>query len=132
MRLHCFLLVILFCSCGGSYVEKKLSGSDSLVIRFNQPGTGTEAKTVSTTESKAIRKLARWLSGGEKKTRDCPVDGGLLFYREGELLLAAVFSMSGDSCRQFFYELDHAHTATRMSPEAADFLKSLAEGRSAY
>ncbi len=60
MRL--FFILVLFStiiSCNeSSEIRKQLSGSDSLEINFNEPGTNNIAKTVTATEAKAIKKLA--------------------------------------------------------------------------
>lgn len=126
-----FLVVLLF-SCSRSAVGKKLAGCDSLVITFNVPDTDSVIQTVSTTETKAIQKLARFLDGKSIEPRSCGFDGNMIFYKDGRAVLPAVFSYSREDCRQFWFDLDNKTGSTRMSNEAIDFLKSLSAGSNYY
>lgn len=123
--------VLLFLSCSSSGTGKQLSGSDSLVITFNVPGTDSVSHTVSTTETRAIRKMAGFLSGKQQAKPQCGFDGNMIFYKGGEQLLPVVFKY-GDDCRFFMYEQEGKVRNTEVSKEAAAFLKSLAEGRNWY
>ncbi|MBM3415381.1 MAG: hypothetical protein FJY20_02830 [Bacteroidetes bacterium] len=123
---------ILLLSCRNSAITKKLKGSDSLVITFNAPNSDSVINTVSTTETKAIQKLARFLDGKPSDKKDCGFDGNMLFFKAGIQVMPVVFKYSKTDCRQFTYDLDNTVMKTGMSNEAADFLKSLAEGKNWY
>ncbi|HWR32007.1 MAG TPA: hypothetical protein VN451_00665 [Chitinophagaceae bacterium] len=126
--------IIVLAACGGSdsVVAKQLSGSDSLVINFNTPQSNTIAKTMSTTEGNAIKKLIHFTDGKAVEAYKCGYDGNLMFYKNGALIGDVSFNYSGDGCRHFIMMLDDKLTPTAMSNEAANFLKSLAEGRGWY
>ncbi len=62
----------------------------------------------------------------------CGYDGNLMFYKEGKLMADVAFNYSGDGCHHFIQEINGTLTSTAMSNEAADFLKSLAEGKGWY
>lgn len=134
MRPLFFALVIFsFYACGsGSAVSKQLSGADSLVINFNKPQTNIIDRTVSTTEDKAIKKLARFVDGKMDTAYKCGYDGNLMFYKKGQLAGDVAFNFSGKGCLHFIMELNGKLTPTEMSNEAADFLKSLSEGKNWY
>jgi len=121
------IAVFLF-SCGSkSAISKKLSGSDSLVITFNVPNSDSVIKTVSTTEKKAIRKLAGFMNGKKGEEAACGFDGNMIFYSKGEILLPVVFQYNEEGCRHFLFEMDNKVMNTKMSNEAVDFLKSLSD-----
>jgi hypothetical protein len=126
--------VIALASCGGagSLVSNQLSGSDSLVIIFNTPQTNYIAKTVTTTQRKAIKKLSSYVDGKSTEAYKCGYDGNLLFYKKGTLNGDAAFNYSGDGCHHFIMQVKDELVSTAMSNEAADFLKSLAEGKDWY
>lgn len=134
MLYRIFLAVILFfhASCKQSAVGKKLKGCDSLVITFNEPGTDAVAHEVSTTETKAIQKLARFIQGTETEMYKCGFDGNMQFFKAGRQVLPVVFKYSEDGCRAFVFDFDNKVISTKMSNEAANFLRSLAEGKNWY
>ena len=131
-----YLLLILFMtaivSCGPTGLAKKYSGCDSLVITFNRPGTDSVVNIVTTTEKKAIRKLLGYMDGKEKGRDSCAFDGNMSFYIQGQLVLPAVFKYRAANCREFLFEQDNKMQCRKLSNEAADFLKSLEEGRNFY
>jgi hypothetical protein len=134
VKIFLFTLVLASigaCS-GGSPSSKQLSGSDSLVINFNTPQSNTIDKTMTTTESKAIDKLVRFTGGKKTEAYKCGYDGNLMFYKKGELLGDVSFNYSGDGCHHFIMDIKGELVSTAMSNEAADFLKSLAEGKNWY
>ena len=127
-----FTACLLF-SCGKkSAIGKQLSGSDSLVINFNIPNSDTIAKTITTVEEKAIKKLAGFADSKNTEAYKCGYDGNILFYAKSKLLGDVAFNYSGDGCKHFILSVDDKLTPTAMSSEAADFLKSLAEGKGWY
>jgi hypothetical protein len=131
--LFLLITVITLASCGGgSAVSKQLSGSDSLVINFNTPQSNTIEKTMTTTESKAIKKLTHYVDGKKGEVYKCGYDGNLLFYKKGILVGDVSFNYSGDGCHHFMMLVKDELAPTTMSNEAADFLKSLAEGKGWY
>ncbi len=134
MKLLCCIAVVwLFYSCSdNSAISKQLSGSDSLVINFNKPQTNSIDKTVTTTERKAIMKLAGFVNNKTTEAFKCGYDGNLLFYKQGKLAGDVSFNYTGDDCRHFIQLIDENLTPSAMSNEAADFLKSLAEGKDWY
>lgn len=134
MRFLCSLLLFsALISCNqSSELEKQLSGSDSLEINFNEPGTNIIAKTVITTEKNAVKKLIHFVSGKPSTANKCDYDGNLMFYNEGKLEGDIAFNYSNDSCRHFIQELNGSLLSSNMSNEAAAFLKSLAEGNGWY
>jgi hypothetical protein len=132
-----FLLFILLAgiySCTGTdpSAGKQLSGSDSLVINFNKPQSNMIEKTNYTTDKNAISKMARFVDGKKAEAYKCGYDGNLLFYKDGELLGDVSFNYSGEGCHHFIMKLGEELIPTAMSDEAADFLKSMAEGRNWY
>jgi hypothetical protein len=133
MRIIFIAFIVILASCGNkSAISKQLSGSDSLVINFNTPQSNTIARTMSTTESKAIQKLVRFADGRSSEAYKCGYDGNLMFYKRGTLVGDVSFNYSGDGCHHFIMLLDDKLTPTVMSNEAADFLKSLGEGKGWY
>ncbi len=131
-----FLLatVTILASCGGSgsAVNKQLSDSDSLVINFNVPQTDNIEKSMTTTDSKAIKKLIRFTDGKAGEAYKCGYDGNLMFYKKGALVGDVSFNYSGDGCHHFLMSIKDELIPTVMTNEAADFLKSLREGKGWY
>jgi hypothetical protein len=130
-RLLIFLVVVAHCSCKSS-ANGNLTGCDSLVVQFNQPGTMIIDKTVNTTERNAIAEISEFTSGKGYSARACPLDGNILFYKKATLLADISFSFLNDSCRQFIQQKEGKLVATALSNKAADFLLSLRDGRNAY
>jgi hypothetical protein len=127
------LAAIFFTSCGDqSAISKKLSGCDSLVITFNVPNGDSVLNRVSTTETKAIKKLSAFLSGKQFEKDSCGFDGNMNFFKAGESVLPVVFQFNEKGCRYFMYGLDGKTVRATMSNEAADFLKSLVGERGLY
>lgn len=127
------LLAMAYVSCKqSSTIGKQLSGSDSLQINFNEPGTNNLLKTVSTTETKAVNKLIHFVDSKSAEAYKCGYDGNLMFYKKGTLIGDVAFNYSGDGCHHFVQEIKGELTSTAMSNEAADFLKSLAEEKGWY
>lgn len=127
-----FLFTALNACQDPSIVNKQLSGSDSLQINFNEPGTNNLVKTVSTTEQNAIEKLVRFVDSKTAEAYKCGYDGNLMFYKGGTLLGDVAFNYSGDGCHHFVQEINGELASTAMNNEAANFLKSLAEGKNWY
>ena len=128
------LIVVAFVACSGnsSVIGKQLSGSDSLVINFNIPQTDSIAKTMTTTESKAINKLIKYADAKTAEAYKCGYDGNLIFFKKSILVGDVSFNYSGDGCHHFIMLVNDKLTPTAMSNEAADFLRSLAEGKGWY
>ena len=123
----------MFSACSHrSAIGKQLSGSDSLVVNFNTPGTNLIEKTLNSTEKKAIRELIGFVDGKAGQVHVCGYDGNLLFYKNGILTGDVSFNYSEDSCRHFMLMLNGQLTPVVMSNKAADFLKSLASGNNSY
>jgi hypothetical protein len=134
-RVFFLAVVVSIASCSGggrSAISKKLAGGDSLVITFNAPLTDSVLKTVSTSNTNAIQKLAGFMNGKTTEVFKCGYDGNVQFFRNGQLILPAVFKYTEEGCRTFLYDLDNKVISTEMSNEAVDFLKSLAEGKNIY
>ena len=126
-------LLISFCACKpSSPTYKLLSTCDSLVINFNEPNSNILARTVTTTNPIAVEKLARFVDAKSTGFSKCGYDGNLMFYKEGILSSDVSFNFSGDGCHHFIMYLGNQLHATEMSNEAADFLKSLSEGKDWY
>jgi hypothetical protein len=127
------IVAVALFSCGNpSAISKKLAGSDSLVITFNVPNEDSVINTVSTTEKKAIGKLAGFLNGEKKEGSQCGFDGNMVFYNNGEIMQTVIFQYNVDSCRNFLFEIENKVMSTTMSNEASAFLKSLSSGRNWY
>ena len=126
------ITVLASCSQSGSAIGKQLAGSDSLVINFNVPQSTNIQSTLTTTEKKAIKKLAQYIDNKTSQAYKCGYDGNLLFYKDGTLTGDVSFNYAGDGCHHFIMLLNGELTPTTMSNEAADFLKSLAQGKSWY
>lgn len=125
------LLALSVASCSSSAIEKRLAGSDSLVINFNLADTDSITGTVTTTETKAMAKIARFMAGKEMPKPTCGYGGNMLFFKNGQQALPVVFHLDKD-CRYFMYELDNKLHYTRMPDEAVDFLNSLSAGKNWY
>ncbi len=125
----CIASSLLLISCSSSPLVEKIKASDSLAIRFNHPGTDSIVKVVETTEVHAIEKLVRFADEKETEQFKCGYDGNMMFYKKGSLAGDISFNYSSDGCHHFLQMADGKLTATKMSNEAADFLKSLADGR---
>lgn len=135
MRYLSILLCLFLVSCSSprSETAKALEGTDSLVINFNQKGTDTIERTMSTTEPKAIDEITGLLSGQKGKATKCALDGDLQFYQSGTLIGNIVFSYSVDSCRQFIVvEKDGSFSSMPLGSKAHDLLSSLQQGKSWY
>ena len=134
MKSFFFIVIVCFNSCSNhdSVISKQLSGSDSLVINFNIPQTDSLAKTMTTTESKAINKLIKYADAKTAEAYKCGYDGNLMFYKNSILVGDISFNYSGDGCRHFNMLVNDKLTPTAMSNEAVDFLKSLAEDKGWY
>ena len=120
--LLCTVCILVSCSNPGSDSSKQLSGSDSLVINFNTPQTNNIEKTMTTTESKAIKKLMNYVDGKTAGAYKCGYDGNLMFYKKGKLVGDVSFNYSGDGCHHFIMLVDDKLTPTAMSNEAANNL----------
>ena len=125
-------MVVLFVSCSGSAVTKKLSDSDSLVITFNPPNSDSIIKTVSTTENNAINKVIDFVDAKPAEEFKCGYDGNLIFFSKGQAILPVVFKYKEKDCRHFLFELDGKLVSTKINNEAADFLESLEQGKIFY
>lgn len=125
-------LALLSCSSKDSAVRKKLRGCDSLVITFNIPDTDSVINIVSTTDTKAIQKLARYLDGKPAEKSDCGFDGNMQFFKSGTQVMPVVFKYSKGGCRVFTFDLDNTVMKMAMTNDAADFLQSLAENKPWY
>jgi hypothetical protein len=126
------LLLSFLISCSGTGSSKHLSGTDSLVINFNNKESNTISNTINTTEANAIKKIRQFVSGKEAEEYKCGYDGNILFYDGDKLLGDVSFNYSGEGCRHFIELVDGKLNSTAMSNEAADFLRSLAEGKNWY
>ena len=130
-----FLVVLtglLLSSCSSkSPIAKQLAGSDSLVITFNVPGTDSVQNMVTTTDTRAIAKLAGYLGGKEQPKPDCGFGGNMLFFKGGQQVLPVVFQSTKD-CSYFMYEMENKLLYTKVGGEAGKFLKSLNEGKNWY
>lgn len=132
MRIIILAAIIISFSCNNSSpTYKKLSVSDSLIINFNRPQSDTIAKTISTTEKVAIKKLAGFIDSEASPAYKCGYNGNILFYDNGSLVADVAFNY-GEGCRHFIQIISDQLSSTKMSNEAADFLQSLAEGKSWY
>jgi predicted glycosyl hydrolase (DUF1957 family) len=131
-----YILFAVFCfclfSCNPSAIKKQLSGTDSLVINFNDPQTNTIKKTVATAESNAISRLSEFVDAKDAELFKCGYDGNMIFFSNGTKKMDVSFQYSNDSCRHFIFDMNGELKATKMSNEAADFLKSLAGGNTSY
>lgn len=127
-----YLLLLVLASCGSSGISKKLAGCDSLVITFNAPNKDSIIHQVSTTETKAIQKMAGFLKGEETKFYKCGYDGNMLFFKGGRQIMPVVFKFREEGCQTFVYDLDNKSVSSSMGNEAVSFLKSLLEGKNWY
>jgi hypothetical protein len=133
MQIFFIVSILLLTSCtDNNTVSKQLSGSDSLVINFNIPQTDSIAKTMTTTEISAIKKMMKYVGGKTSEAYKCGYDGNLMFYKKGVLAGDIAFNYSGEGCQHFIQIAGDKLSPTAMSTEAANFLKSLAEGKSWY
>ena len=133
MRILLLLLGVSFLySCDQSAISSQLSGSDSLVIHFNEPGSNMISKSVTTSESNAIRRLSQFVDKKESEKYNCGYDGNMIFYVKGKEKADISFQYNIDSCRHFIFSMNGELHATKMNEEAADLLRSLSEGKTWY
>lgn len=127
------LLSTLLLACAGkeSAVSRQLASADSVVVNFNAASGSTIEKTISATDAVAIKKLKRFLNGKTAPAYKCGYNGNLQFFSKGNLLGDFSFNYT-QGCQHFIQLKEGQLQPTQMSEEAADFLKSLAEGRSWY
>ncbi len=76
--------------------------------------------------------LLQFTGGSATEIFKCGYDGTMSFYVQGKLVLPVSFNFRGEGYRHFLFDEDNKLRSTKMSNEAADFLKSLAEGKSWY
>lgn len=130
------LLFIIFfvigTSCKNSNISKSFSGADSLVIHFKDEQAGTVTKSVEASDPKAIKRITGFIDSDVKEDYKCGYDGKMFFFSKGQQLQEVDFMMNDKACRHFSFLLDGNLINTKMSNEAADFLKSLADGKSWY
>ena len=130
-----FLVVLtglLLSSCASkSPIARQLAGCDSLMITFNVPGTDSVQNMVTTTDTRAIAKLAGYLGGKELPKPDCGFGGNMLFFKGGQQVLPVVFQ-STKECSYFMFEMENKLRYTKVGGEAGKFLKSLNEGKNWY
>ena len=122
---------IFLVSCSNSS-NNPLASSDSLAIQFKSIQSGEVIKMVSTRDEKAIRKLADFINSKADKEYKCSYDGMLSFYSNGMPVGHISFNYSQQGCHHFSQTQGDTIKTTKMSNEAADFLKGLAEGKSWY
>jgi hypothetical protein len=130
MRLFFLLALgsgIISCSGPGTS-DDQLSGADSIVINFNAPQSTAIVNTIQTTETNAIKKFKQFTEGKKADEYKCGYNGNLQFYAKGVMLGDFSFNYSED-CRHFIQLKEDKLSSTVMSKEAAEFLKSLAEGK---
>ena len=123
----CMAAGLVLISCGNSALVKQIEGSDSVAVRFNQPGTDSIVKVVETTLPHAIEKLVGFVDGRETDKHKCGYNGNMMFYKKGILTGDISFNYTTNNCHHFLHMADGKLTATSLSNEAADFLKHLAE-----
>ncbi|MFM2137741.1 MAG: hypothetical protein RJA57_48 [Bacteroidota bacterium] len=126
------MCLIVLSSCQSSGLQRDYRHCDSLVIRFGPSLSDSVVRTVATTNRDAIRKLLQFMDGPETEMYKCGYDGDMVFYTQGHQVLSAVFKFSLSDCRHFLYDRKNTARATRMSHEAADFIRSLSEGKDYY
>ena len=127
------ILASFLFSCGDTASSKNLAGADSLVVQFNDPQKNTIINTINTTEPNAIKKIKQFVSGKETDQFKCGYDGNMIFFSKGQPLADISFNYSGEGCKHFMQLLpDGKLSSTAMSNEAANFLRSLAEGKTWY
>jgi hypothetical protein len=131
MRSFLFFSVGLFVfamsngSCSHA-TKNGLSGSDSLVINFNTPGSNNIQKTVSTTSRNAIAEISGYVDEKPATVNNsCMFDGNLIFYKKSELVADVSFNFSEDSCRVFIKQVNGKLEPTVMTNKAADMLKDI-------
>jgi hypothetical protein len=124
------LLTLLFsCSDNSSH---SLSASDSLVIQIKSVESGNSFKKVSTTNKNAIKKLAQFVEESKSEEHECGTEGSLLFYSKETVVKEILFAYSKEGCQHFSWKEGEVMHDVKMSNEASDFLKGLAEGNSWY
>ena len=124
----CFLLIS--CSVNSSH---SLLSSDSLVIQFKPIPSGGLAKTVTTTEPNAIKKIVQFVEEGKSEEFQCGTEGSLLFFNKETVKREILFAFSKSGCQHFIWnDEQHVTHDVKMSNEAAAFLKGLAEGTNPY
>jgi len=129
---YIFLLLILTACSNPSAIKEQLSGSDSLVVQFNIPGTDTIQNTLIATDRNAINELIGFIDSKRNSVHVCRYDGNLMFYKKGNLTGDVSFNYSTDSCQYFIQVINGEASATKMSNKASDFLKGLSNGQKAY
>ncbi len=127
------VLILLISSCSSTNKKvTKLSACDSVAINFNVPQSNNIEKSVNSIEKTAIKKLAAFVGGKSAPEYKCGYDGNILFYEKSVMLADVSFKFSVDSCRHFIALENGELKSSVMSNEAANFLRSLYEGKNWY
>lgn len=134
MRLIIFVLpALVFISCQTkSVLSKQLDGADSLVINFNISRTDTIARTLNTTEAKAIKKIIQFADQDKTTYLQCGYDGNLVFYERGVIKGDLAINFTAKGCEHFMMRNGEELIATEMNAEAIDFFTSLSQGKAWY
>lgn len=133
MKQFLFILILITgASCKNSDIKKSFLGADSLIIHFKDTQAGTITKSVEATDPKAIKRIAGFIDNQVSEEYKCGYDGKMFFFSKGQQQQEVDFVINDKTCRHFSFLLNGNLVNTKMSNEAADFLKSLADGKSWY
>jgi len=126
------LLFFLLCSCKQSAISLGFSSADSVVLHFKNEQAGVVAKTVQTTDTKAIRRIVGFIDSKTKENLICGHDGKMFFFRKGERIQEVDFKINDVTCNNFTFLLGGDLISTSMSNEAISFLEALEKGLPYY
>ena len=129
-----FSLVPLFfimVSCTGNSTNS-LSSNDSSVVQFYVPGSIIVDRTINTVDNMAIQKVEGFIADAQSEEHKCNNEGKLLFFKNEKLEKEVQFAYSWPLCHRFTWITGAITKDAKMSNEAADFLKRLAEAKNWY
>lgn len=119
-------------SCIQSPIKQSFSKADSLVIHFKNEQEAVVTKTIQTTETKAIKKIVKFIDGKTTEEFNCGFDGKMFFYNNGQRIQEVDFNMQDETCIHFVLLLNGKIIRTKMNPEAVDFFTALEKGLPFY
>ncbi|GAC1418429.1 MAG: hypothetical protein NVS1B13_04280 [Flavisolibacter sp.] len=128
-----FILILLGYGCSTNKIKEDLNKADTITIHFFKNSLPDSVlKIVRTTNTVTINKLATFIAYKEIKEMPCVVDGDIEFFKADHILALVRFNTLNGSCRQFIFDYNGRHYATRVGNEVADLLTALWAGKSFY
>ncbi len=128
-----YILFLLGYGCNSNKIKDGLNKADTMTIHFFKNSLPDSVlKIVRTTSTEAIDKFANYIAYKAIKERPCAIDGDIVFSKANLPIALVRFNALNGSCRQFIFDYQGKHYATRLGNEAADLLTALWAGKPFY